>query len=154
MKTLKIIAIGGFLSLSHLHSGAQENLPVNQPDYHKPAIFNDLPPKINVVAPDLESLFDLSVGQTVIAKITKAFPFKGTVVSTSGSSSASLRSVVIRSSTRQGAVFTFSKLTHENGTVSYRGRIISRNSIDAYDLMQENGQYFLQKKNYYEMVSE
>lgn len=142
------------LSLGFLYSGAQQKLPINQPDYNKPKIFDDLPKKINLKISDMESLFDLAVGQSIMAKLTQNFHFKGTVVSKSGGSESPVRSVVINSITRKGAVFTFTRVTTENGNFVYRGRILSKESIDAYEIVKENDQYVLEKKNYYEMVRE
>jgi len=155
MKTLKTITVCALLILSYFYSGAQENLPVNNnPDYNKPKLFDDLPQKMPLTISDMESLFDLPVGTPVMAKLTKSFPFKGTIVSKSGSMETSIRSVVIKSSTRQDAVLTFTKIKNTDGTYTYRGRIISNKSIDAYEIVKENDQYILQKKNYYEMVRE
>jgi len=155
MKTFKTIAITALFGLSCLYSGAQENLPVNNnPDYNKPKLFDDLPQKMPLTISDMESLFDLPVGTPVMAKLTKSFPFKGTIVSKSGGTETSIRSVVIKSSTRQDAVLTFTKIKNTDGTYTYRGRIISNKSIDAYEIVKENDQYILQKKNYYEMVRE
>lgn len=158
MKTLKTIATCALFSLGFLYSGAQgnnhEKIPINEPDYNKPKLFEDLPQKMNLTIADMESVFDLSVGAPVMAKLTKNFHFKGTVVSKSGSAQTSVRSVIIRSATRQGAVLTFTKITNEDGTSVYKGRIISKESIDAYEIVKENDQYVLQKKNYYEMVRE
>jgi hypothetical protein len=157
MKTLKIIAICAFFSLSYFYSNAQENLPqINEPDYNKPKVFDDLPQKMNLTISDMESLFDLSVGTPVLAKLTKSFHFKGTIVSKSGNAETTVRSVVIKSTTntRQNAVLTFTKINNGNGDYTYKGRIISNASIDAYEIIKENGQYILQKKNYYEMVRE
>jgi hypothetical protein len=157
MKTLKIIAICAFFSLSYFYSNAQENLPqINEPDYNKPKVFDDLPQKMNLTISDMESLFDLSVGTPVLAKLTKSFHFKGTIVSKSGNAETTVRSVVIKSTTntRQNAVLTFTKINNGNGDYTYKGRIISNASIDAYEIIKEKGQYILQKKNYYEMVRE
>jgi hypothetical protein len=157
MKTLKIIAICAFFSLSYFYSNAQENLPrINEPDYNKPKVFDDLPQKMNLTISDMESLFDLSVGTPVLAKLTKSFHFKGTIVSKSGNAETTVRSVVIKSTTntRQNAVLTFTKINNGNGDFTYKGRIISNASIDAYEIIKEKGQYILQKKNYYEMVRE
>jgi hypothetical protein len=156
MKTLKITATCALFFLSFLYSNAQENLRINQPDYNKPKLFADLPQRMNITVSDMESLFDLPVGTAVMAKLTKDFPFKGTIVSRSGNAEDQVRSVVIKSTTntRLGAVLTFTKIRKEDGSFIYRGRIISKESIDAYEIVNENGQYILQKKNYYEMVRE
>jgi hypothetical protein len=156
MKTLKFTATCALFFLSFLYSNAQENLRINQPDYNKPKLFADLPQRMNITVSDMESLFDLPVGTAVMAKLTKDFPFKGTIVSRSGNVEDQVRSVVIKSTTntRLGAVLTFTKIRKEDGSFIYRGRIISKESIDAYEIVNENGQYILQKKNYYEMVRE
>ncbi|HTM91676.1 MAG TPA: hypothetical protein VL095_04620 [Flavisolibacter sp.] len=160
MKTFKIIAICAVVSLGFLQSGAQEKLhaneklPINQPNYNKPKIFDDLPRKMNLKISDMESLFDLSVGTAVTAKLTQDFHFKGTVVSKAGNSESQVRSVVINSTNRKGAVFTFSRVVKEDGSFIYRGRILNKESIDAYEIVKENDQYVLVKKNYYEIVRE
>jgi len=154
MKTLKTIVITALFGLSYFYSGAQEKLPVNQPNFNKPKLFEDLPQKMNLTISDMESLFDFSVGTPVIAKLTKNFHVKGTIVSKSGDVKSAVRSVVINSTTRKGAVLTFTKIMNPDGNTIYRGRIISSESIDAYDIVKENGEYVLQKKNYYEMVRE
>lgn len=153
MKALKTIAFTAFFGLAYLFSASQE-IPINEPNYNKPQLFEDLPQKMNLTISDMESLFDLSVGTPVMAKLTKSFPFKGTIVSKSGSSESSVRSVIIKSTTRKDAVLTFTKIKNQDGSFIYRGRIISKESIDAYEIVKENDQYVLKKKNYYEMVRE
>lgn len=153
MKALKTIAFTAFFGLGYLFSASQE-IPINEPNYNKPQLFEDLPQKMNLTISDMESLFDLSIGTPVMAKLTKSFPFKGTIVSKSGSSESSVRSVIIKSTTRKDAVLTFTKIKNQDGSFIYRGRIISKESIDAYEIVKENDQYVLEKKNYYEMVRE
>lgn len=154
MKTFKTIAFTALFGLSYFYSSAQEKIPVNEPDYNKPKLFEDLPQKMNLTISDMESLFDLTVGTPVMAKLTKSFPFKGTIVSKSGTSESAVRSIVIKSTTRKDAVLTFTKIKNQDGSFIYRGRIISKESIDAYEIVKENDQYVLEKKNYYEMVRE
>lgn len=154
MKTLKTIAFCAILGLGFLHLGAQEKLPLNKPNYNKPKIFDDLPKKLNLTISDMESLFDLSVGAPVAAKLSQNFHFKGTVVSKAGNRESQVRSVVINSITSKGTVFTFTRIVKEDGAFIYRGRILNKDGIDAYELIEENGQYVLEKKNYYEMIRE
>jgi hypothetical protein len=155
MKALKIICICAFFTLGYFYSGAQENLRViNEPNYSKPRLFQDLPEKMNLTLSDLEPLFHLSVGESVTAKFTKGFFIKGIIVSRSGDSASTVKSVVIKSTNRQGAVLTLTKIMGNGGAYTYRGRIISKDNIDAYEIVKDNNQYILQKKNYYEMVRE
>ncbi len=152
MKTFLTAAISAFIALSGFYATAQEKAPFNPVNYSKPRIFSDVPQKINLKISEMESLFDLAVGHEVTAKFSKEFHFKGTVVSKAND--ASVISVVIRSSNSQGAVFTFTRIKAQDGGFIYRGRILSRNNGDAFELVQENGEYFLQKKNDHELIME
>ena len=154
MKSFKSIAFVLFFGLNWLFSTGQEKIPINEPNYNKSKLFEDLPQKMFLAVSDLEPLFDIALGAPVVAKLTPGFQFKGTIVSKTGDSKTLVRSVVIRSATRQGAALTFTKIINEDGSVVYGGRIISMESIDAYEIVKENDQYILQKKNYYEMVRE
>ena len=152
MKKLKIIATGVFLSVCVAQSFAQEKLPLNEPDYNKPKLFSDLPKKMNLRVADMDLLFRFSIGDAIRVKATENFSLEGTVVSKS--EEASVRSVVIRSSNRQGAIFTFTKTTAADGSVNYLGRMLNRNNGDAFEIVKENGQYVLLKKNLYDLIAE
>jgi hypothetical protein len=154
MKKLKAIAIGALLTVSYLHAGAQEKIPLNEPDYNKPKLFADLPQKINLKIVDMESLFSAATGSSVSARLTDHFIFQGVVVSKSDDKDVTVRSVIVRSTNRLGAVFTFTKITGEDGSIVYRGRIISPRNSDAFELVNDKGQYVLQKTNYYDLVNE
>jgi len=155
MKTVKSGAFCVLLSLSAYFTSAQEHkIPVNEPDYSKPKLFSDLPQKMALNVLGLEPLFKLSVGNTVSIQLTNDLLLQGVVVSTSDVHNASARSVVIRSTNRQGAVFTFTKTNRSDGSISYIGRMMSRQNSDAYEIAMENGSYVLQKKNLYDIISE
>jgi len=154
MKTVKTIAFAFLFGFSGLLSLAQNRIPVNEPDYNRPTLFKELPHKMALTISDLVPLFDISNGTVVIAKLTKDFQFTGTIVSKSGDAKSAVRSVIISSATHRGAVLTFTKITSQDGSFAYQGRIISRESIDAYEIIKEHDQYVLVKKNYYEMVRE
>jgi hypothetical protein len=159
MKNLTKGALCALLCLLYAGAGAQKTVheklaPVNEPDYHKPKLFNDLPETISLDIDLLQSLLDAELGKTVSIPITKTVNYQGTVISKSAGYDAATKSVVIKSTNRKGATFTFSKITEANGVVSYKGRIISFNNIDAFELAMDNGQYILQKKNLYDLYNE
>lgn len=155
MKKLKGIAFGVLLSACFFHAGAQEQkIPLNEPDNNKPLLFADLPQKMNLKLTNMESLLDKTIGTAVSIQASDDFLFEGTVVSTSDRQEASVRTVVIRSSNRPGALLSFTRTTGASGRVSYVGRIVSRNNGDAYEITEEKGQYVLQKKNLYDLMSE
>ena len=100
----------------------------------------------------MEYLFDISVGSSVTAKFSRDFYLQGTVVSKA--TDASVKAIVIKATNRQGAVFTITRIRKPDGTDIYKGRILSKNNSDAFEIVKENDEYVLQKKNYYEMVRE
>jgi hypothetical protein len=155
MKKLKAGAMGALLSIWYVSAGAQEQkLPLNDPDYNKPKLFADLPQKMDFNLAAMDAVFKLPVGASIHAQLTGKFLFEGVVVSRSAESDSLVRSVVISSRNRQGAVFTFTRTGNPDGTFHYLGRIVSRNNGDAFEIVQENGQYVLQKKNLYDLISE
>jgi hypothetical protein len=154
MTLLKAVAFGFLLAVCTTSFAQEHKLPVNEPDYNKPKLFADLPQKMNLHLAALENLFQLQVGSTVTLQVTDALVFEGTIVSKSDAQEAGVKSIVIRSTNRQGATFTFTKTNGTSGTPSYIGRIMSRNNSDAYEIAMEKGQYVLQKKNLYDMISE
>jgi hypothetical protein len=140
-----------------LGSYAQDKpAPVNEPDYNKPKLFDGLPEKIRLSADDLNGLFSTALGRAATLQLSDdtRFRFEGEVVSSANQAGNSTQSLVIRSTNFNGATFTISKTTGANGTVSYRGRIISFKHGDLYELQSQNGQYMLVKRNYYDLVNE
>jgi len=155
MKTVITAACCVLLSLTALTSFSQEKkIPINEPDYGKPRLFSDLPQKMTMDVVSLEPLFRFTVGNSVSVQLTSEFVLQGVVVSTSDINDASVKSVVVRSTNRQGAIFTFTKTTRTDGSFAYIGRMMSRNNGDAYEMALENGTYILQKKNLYDLISE
>jgi len=131
-----------------------ETLPVNVPDYNKPKLFSDLPDKFPVDVKTLEPLFDVEEGKLVNIRLTGPFNYHGTVVSRSNTQNLSVRSVVIKSINRQGAVLTFTRTQNTDGTYSYIGRILSHKHSDAFEIEEEKGQYLLVKKHLYDIFNE
>jgi len=154
MKKLKFIAIGVLFALCYLSSSAQD-VPLNEGNYNKPQLFSDLPDRMNLDIPSLQTLFTLQRGASVKQQLSEDFILKGVVVSRSEASSNSpVTSVVIRCTSRPGAVFTFTRVVGQDESITYRGRILSRNNSDALDIVKVNNQYYLQKKNYNDIISE
>lgn len=138
-----------------VHVNAQvRTSPLNEPDYNKPKLFSDLPEKLTVNLTNMETLLSLFVGASVNTTIANGFPLIGTVVSKSNPTDATVKSVVIKSRTRQGAVLTFTRITAADGAVSYIGRIISKDAGDAFQIVKESGQYVLRKQGLYDLMNE
>jgi hypothetical protein len=155
MKNLKAIATGALLAICCLHCGAQEKkIPINEPDYHKPRLFSDLPQRMNLDLASTESVLSSKTGASVSIRLSDKFVFEGIVVSRSSEDDRSVMSVVIRSTNRAGTIFTFTRTTNTDGTFKYRGRILGKNNGDAYEIVNDRGLYVLEKRNLYDLISE
>jgi hypothetical protein len=129
--------------------------PVNEPDYTKPALFSDFPDTLVIDEPALLSLFNKSLGDFVEIKIGGSFDYQGSVQSVMVCESPRRISLIIKSTNKPGSALYITKITDPLGQVTMRGRIISHQHIDAYDLAYIQGRgYRLQKNNYYKLVSE
>ncbi len=155
MKTLKKSAvIAALLAVSYLQSSAQNStVKLNEPNYNKTTLFSDLPDKLNLQLTHLESLLNFSVGTQVNATIATGFQLIGTVVSKS-KPDAFVNTVVIKSLTRKGATVTFSRITKEDGSFSYIGRIMSKDAGDAFEIGKEGTGYVIRKKGLYDLINE
>lgn len=154
MKYLKSGAICVLLSFSFLTSIAQFTPPTPKTDLNKPKLFADLDEKIKLNVTDLDALLDLPEGQAVNVHLGGSFNYRGTVVSKSDASETAMKSIVVKSINRAGATLTFTKLFGENGLTQYRGRILSLQHGDAFDIQEEAGQYMLVKKSLYDLFNE
>ena len=149
--------VRGILCLSVFFIGTKLNAqkpPVREPDMSRPSLFQNLPEKISCRVNDLSALLQSEVGNTVSFSFTNNITFQGVVSSVATKFENTLQSVVIRSTNFPGAAFSFSKLTKDDGTISYVGRIISFQHGDAYEITNENGQYYFVKKGFYDLVNE
>ena len=120
---------------------------------NRPSLFQNLPEKISCRINDLSPFLQLETGRNVSFLFTNNINFQG-VVSSVATIDNNLQSVVIRSTNFPGAALSFSKITKNDGTISYAGRIISFQHGDAYEINIENGQYFFVKKGFYDLVNE
>lgn len=156
MKNLSIALLGTCVAFCSLISTAQEiqkkAVPLNEPDYNKPKLFGDLPDRVDFNPGNFSNLFELQVGQSVNIPISPGFTFNGQVVSKSEAPTAT--TVVIGLANRPGARLIFTRVTDENNSIKYLGRIISIKHGDSYEIVSENNRYYFKKKGIYELMSE
>jgi len=149
--------VKGILCLSVFLACIETNAqtpPVREPDMNRPTLFQNLPEKISCRIADLSALLESEIGQTISFSFIDNLNFQGVVSSVASKFDNTLQSVVIRSTNFPGAALSFSRITNENGSISYVGRILSFQHGDAYEINQENGQYFFVKKGFYDLVNE
>lgn len=154
MKQLKAIASCLLFSIFCLHSSAQDTkaIPINEPDYNKPRILDDLPAKMTLNEVEVIKLFSLDAGGTATVMLTNEFLVKATVIS-NGMPGPDVQTIVLRITNRNNAILTLTR-TRKPGAVSYGGRMMSRDNGDALVLKKENGINYFQKINLYDLISE
>ncbi len=145
-----VICLSIFVSFC-VTSSAQK-APVREPDMNRPSLFKNLPDKISCRVNELSALFENGMGSAVVFSITNNFNFQG-VISSVGST-PDLQSIIVRSTNLPGASFSFSRIVKDDKTISYVGCIISFQHGDAYEINQENGQYYFVKKGFYDLINE
>ena len=147
----------GIICLSVFFIAIQANaqtLPVREPEMNRPSMFLDLPQKIEVPLINLSILLQSEMGKPVTFPFTENVIFQGVVTSLASSDDNSVKSVVIKSTNFNGAVFSFSRIIKEDGVSTYVGRILSFQHGDAYEINMENGRYYFVKKSFYDLVNE
>ncbi|HEV7332931.1 MAG TPA: hypothetical protein VGN63_17960 [Flavisolibacter sp.] len=154
MKLLKAVAQLAFCLVCTIQASAQNNVPLNETNYNKPRLFADLPEKAPLHVTELEGLLSQQVGSKVSANIAKNISIFGTIVSKSNPADKSVQSVVIKSLTRQGTIFTFTRVTDTDGSVSYLGRMLNRASGDALEITKEGNGYVIRKQHVAAIVNE
>ena len=154
MKRIKPGAMLALLTAFSLYASAQVSPPVNEPNYNKPKVFTDLPEKQPIQISAVESLLNLSVGASVNTTIANGLVLNGTVISKSNPADASVKSVVVKTTSRQQATLTFSRITKQDGSISYIGRMVSKEAGDALEIAKEGTNYVIRKKGYYDMINE
>ncbi len=154
MRNLLLPGLCLLLLFTCVTASAQHKIPVNEPDQNRPRLFTNLPDKIPVDISQLHALVNAENSRTVSFKLDQlsSKSFDGQVVSRS--EDHNIRSVVIRSDNFNGATFTLSSSAQPNGTVKFTGRIISFRHADAYILQNNDDQYILIKKNFYDLINE
>jgi len=153
MKNLKSAAICVLLCICYAGTFAQISHS-SKTDHEKPLLFSDLPEKIGVNVPALETLLDLPAGKNIQIPFGLSFNLSGVIISKSDVNYPNVKTVIIKSSNRKGATFTFTRIRKEDGSFSYLGRMFSYNHSDAFEIMFENGQYFLAKKKSLDIINE
>jgi hypothetical protein len=135
-------------------ASAQKIVSPNQPATLRPRLFKDVPDRLPVTASKFTSLLALKKGQPASISLSDKFIFKGTVVSAVSKYNNAIESTVVKSDDYPDATFTVTKVKKSDGTVVYRGRIISFKHGDCFELKNENGQYILVKRNFEDMVND
>ena len=158
MKSTSTLVLCAIFSCITILTQAQEKpIPVNEPNYNKPKLFQNLPERIPVDASTLESLFSSELNRVASINLAGA-QFEGNIASKTAPSvndvNQSSSTVIIKLSNYPGANFTINKISNTDGSTSYTGRIISFQHGDLFELQNQKGNWVLIKKNYYDLINE
>ncbi len=127
--------------------GHTQVVPVNEPREDLPKLFSAVPDSVPVNIETLTSLFDKQHGNSITI-LANGSPFlEGTIMSQATKFSNAIRTVTIKLSFAEKALFVFSKITLPSGNTSYRGHINGKQTGDCFELVSENGRYYFTKKS-------
>jgi hypothetical protein len=158
MKNLRTYVLSACITLCSLLSAAQSpTVIVNEPDYNKPRLFNNLPEVIPVSIQNLNDLLNAKPGvsiNTMLSSDAKTAPFEGKVISAVSKYDDKVQVVIIKSTNYNGATLTISKVTGEDGSIKYNGRLMSFQHGDVFVLQKKDDGFVLLKKNFYDVVNE
>ena len=154
LRTLAVCVCISLMSLSSFAQGSNNRPPLNEPDYNRPRLFNNLSERVPFNVNNVSSLFNASIGAAVDLGLSETVPFimNGEVIATTYTDK--VQKLVIRSSNYAGANMTIIKITNDDGSVTYHGRILSFKHGDFYELQKSTAGYVLVKRDYYELVNE
>ena len=111
----------------------------------KPKQFDNFPRVINCSSAELGRAFATTAGQTINLSFSDNFSFSGNVLDNTVKYS-NLQSVVLKSAAFNNSIFSLSKRTNPDNSITYVGRIINRNYFDGYELRKDaSGNYQLIK---------
>ena len=138
MKPYATYALSLFLSLTVMTGFGQANTP-------KPKQFSSFPEVIDCSEQELARVFNTSPGQTISLSFSNNFTFAGNITSNLVKY-ANLQSAVMVSPDYANTIFSVSKITNGDGSLSYVGRIINKNYFDGFELKKNaTGNYQLRK---------
>src|SRR5437868_11583171 len=92
----------------------------------RPKLFNGVENKISYPKADLEKIFTKAKGSNFHITLPGNFTFTGTIIS-SVQRYSNLESFIIKSDVLNGAMFSVSKRTNDDNSITYVGRIVSDN---------------------------
>lgn len=111
----------------------------------KPKQFHNFPAAINCSEQELAKVFTTGSGQPINLSFSDNFTFSGSVTSNIVKY-ANLQTAVIVSPAYSNTIFSVSKITLNDGSITYLGRIINKKYFDGFELKKNaSGNYQLVK---------
>jgi hypothetical protein len=126
------------LCLSTAAGYAQQTTP------SRTTLFARFPQKIEVATDVFKNAFTATEGSNVSLSLGAGLVFNGIVLSNERKY-GNLQNIVIRSAEYNNSLFSISKITNADNSISYVGRILNNNAADGYEIKKAADSYSLQK---------
>ncbi len=149
MKRQHFLLVGAMYSMLFFHVQAQPLPPTHKLLPEKALLFNKLPEQFKITNLLIEKLF----AGTVIIPITANSFFEGVIID-KVQKSPNVTNINIKSTNYDGALLSVSKITYNDFTTKYNGRIISIHYGDVFLLTQENNTLYFKKKKQSAVITE
>lgn len=108
----------------------------SQGNSSKPKMFSNFPDVIGLSKSTLRDAFTATEGKNISLQLSSNFNFSGVVISNQIKYS-NLRSITIKSSALNNAIFHLSQVTNEDNSISYVGRILNTNAADGMEIKKD-----------------
>jgi hypothetical protein len=135
-------------------TSAQQIITAHKEFNAKPKLFKNVPDRLPVAATKILPLISLKAGDAANISFSEKFIFKGVVTNAVTKYNGAIQTAIIKSDDYPGARFILSRIQGTDGSITYKGRIISFQHGDCFELVTENGQFILVKKNFEDMVND
>lgn len=137
MKMFSKMLLSTLLTLLSVACFAQKNDP-------RQKLFAAYPESVSLDRSLISNAFTYKKDAAVTFQFSSAFTFKGTVIS-SEKRYDNLEIMIVRSAEDNNSLFQLSKITNEDKSISFSGRILNNGSADGYVIKNTGGNYTLQK---------
>jgi hypothetical protein len=156
LRTSMLCVCLSFIGLTGFAQTSADVPPVREPDYNKPKLFASLPDHIHVTSDFFNTIFATALGTQVDMVIgdNNQMRLTGEVISVVSKNQNSVKTIIIRSSNFNGARFFVTKVTSQEGVISYTGRLLSKEHGDVYEIKYSNDGIALVKTSYPNAVTE
>lgn len=107
-------------------------------------VFAAYPESVSLDRSLMNNAFTNKKDAAVSLQFSNDFVFKGTVVSNEQRYN-NMQTLIVRSSENGNSLLQLTKITNDDKTISYAGRILNNSAADGYEIKNREGNYFLQK---------
>ena len=147
MKNLKQATVLMFLVGGCAMSVQSQEQPTRQKqNANAPSVFREVKAKVPFAANEISHTLQLREGTKSKVFIAPDFMLEGEIVS-NFRKNKQVSGIQLKAANYGGALLTLSRITEEDGSTSFTGRIYNRETGEAYVLTKENDQYFFVKTN-------